>query len=141
MDQSLKMAKVIRSISVFIAALILCSCVTNHNNPYPSDWPSPSVVNGDCEKISGLYNEAKPLYPDSSPPGLWTFVYPIPKESVSQINRTATSREIAIFFDKVKSLHIDYLIDGKVASSKIFTSSDYTCEKGVLNYTNSQRSG
>jgi hypothetical protein len=129
-------------LQIILIAACLCSCITNHKQPYPVEWPSPSTATSDCSKISGKYADAVSRYPGGLPDGVWAFSTPVPREKWKSVVLTSLNqREISIFFDTHKTLHIEYLLDGEVAMSHELTSSEYTCENGIVKFVISQRMG
>lgn len=139
-------------VTMLIATLILCSCSRAHVETYPSDWPNQSETSCDCTKISGVYAEAQPSYSveetilpggvvervqkgSSVPPGVRAFFVPPLSEDRTRLNdKTVKSREISIYFDTGRSLHLNYLIDGIIVSSKTLAPSDYVCNKGTISF-------
>ncbi|MFA6063394.1 MAG: hypothetical protein WC736_12450 [Gallionella sp.] len=96
-------------------------------------------MSNDCSEVTGRYAEAKPTALGAAPPGVWAFMFP--HSQVRLNDNTVKLREMSVYFDVEKSLHIDYLIDGSAVSSKIFTPSEYVCEKAGLRLSINKRTG
>lgn len=96
-------------------------------------------ASNDCSDVSGFYDEAKPDHPGAAPAGLWAFGFPL-SELKADDNKVKT-RELSIHFGADNTLHIDYLINGGLASSRTFTSVDYVCERNELRFVIYKRTG
>ena len=64
-----------------------------------------------------------------------------PHTQVRLNDNTVKLRELSVYFDTERSLHVDYMIDGVPVSSKTFPSSEYVCEKSGLHLTINKRTG
>ena len=125
-----KMTRTVRHYLVSVLSIFaFCSC-SEHIQPYPSDWPVPPTMSKDCGEITGDYLEGRPKDPGAAPPGVWAFMFP--HAEVRLDDRTVKSRTISLYFDSQQTLHVDYVIDGKPASTKVFPPSEYVCKRSGL---------
>lgn len=101
--------------------------------------PNQINMSNDCSEVSGIYDEAKPDHPGAAPAGLWAFGFPLSELKTN--DNTVKLRQLSIHFGADRTLHIDYLIDGSLVSSRTFTSSGYVCENGKLRFVVYKRTG
>lgn len=128
-----------RQIAIFSGILVLYVCSLSSVQGVTTDLPNQQKMSSDCLEVSGLYDEAKLDHPGASPASLWAFGFPMSQLRINDY--TVKSRQISIHFDAEKTLHIDYLIDGNLVSSRAFTSPDYVCEKTGLRVVIYKRTG
>lgn len=96
-------------------------------------------MSSDCSEVAGLYAEGEPGAPGAAPPGVWAFLFPVADLRLN--DKTIKERSLSVHFGANRLLHVDYLLDGKPASSKSFGTDQYVCEKNGLRVSIHTRSG
>jgi hypothetical protein len=110
-----------------------CNFTPKHYYKENSKWlKNPKMEN--CYEIQGEYLDKS----DGEKRGDWTqgsqgaWAFGFSMERLRLKDNSAKSREIYIYFDMNQTLRINYKIDGQTIDSRVFDSSQYTCDnKGV----------
>lgn len=121
---------------------------------YPADWPVLVKMSDNCHEVEGLFVDTdrwrweREEMPGSSlgakyggtREAAWVAFGFLPSE-IRAGDSMVRLRSIKLMFDAEDNLVVSYLIDEKVAASKLFTKGDISCNSEGLQITTSDRTG
>lgn len=143
-----------RLLAILFSAFLTASCGTTKNQPYPSEWPSLVGMSLDCREVNGIYIdpnvmhwkfESYDAYGGSSKRGgkleaAWHILFP-GTDGLRLEDTNVKSRAFSLNFDEHNSLAMEYIVDGKIVSSKTIPRESLSCGKDGLTMTTTEKTG